>query len=146
MVDDTLWVFGWTSPIETINITNVASQQWIEHYDGTNLINMAGVVVDKVIYMIGFGKFKDWNQGAARCWMTLDTVTGVLSDTKCNLPAGDGVELTKGYSPLAQDRRSSSAAIYIDHMIYAFGGRFHFFRKRSERLDTWITLDLLSTL
>ena len=133
VVEDTLWVTGYgRANIETIIITNIQSQQWIEHYETNRGVGMKGVVANDIIYIwnSGANKYGMW-PGVSQAWQTIDTSTGVVSAEKWRLP----------------ERRRCAAPIVVDNVIYLFGGQttgHSIYRKGSTSLDSWITLDLLS--
>ena len=134
-MEDTLWVMGKDQKkrsIETIIITNIQSQQWIEHYELIRGIGIKGVVVNDMIYFWNSGPNK-YGMGPflSQAWQTIDTSTGVVSAEIRKLP----------------ERRRCAAPIVVDNVIYLFGGqetRDGSKQKGVINLDSWITLDLLS--
>ena len=132
-MEDTLWVMGILNRhIETIIITNIQSQQWIEHYETNRGVGIKGVVVNDMIYFWNsgpnnYGKYSSLSQA----WQTIDTSTGAVSGEIKKLP----------------ERRRCAAPIVVDNVIYLFGGqetRDGSKQKGVINLDSWITLDLLS--
>ena len=127
VVDDTLWVMGTVAQIEIIDITDLDNVEWSVHSELSipgNLTDFGLVSThDHSIFLIGgsIGVIGDHDSS-----YNSDIV--YIIDTKYG-------NLTTETLPYAV---SGLSAMRVDGTIYGFGGR------NDEKLDSWITCQLLS--